>query len=261
MNFFKKLFFRNQGPKPSSTQRKKLDELLRPLVKKAVRLNVGEPQEEPSDSNFKSQFGGMPYLENQSDWPTNKAGKPLAFVFQIFNDGYLPMPNHIKLLQFFYDFEEFPWTTDDDGWKLRLVEKVDFTKAISVEKPNTQGPEKYCEISFEEVKSLPDWDGINSIDPKISDLCEEIDDDDSWQVYEDACMELTGDTDYKSLVGGYPKWIQSDATPIYPDGTATPFLLQIDSEENADLMWGDSGSLYFFYNPQDRTIDFELQCF
>ena len=256
MNFFKKLFSDSNKAKQN-----KLLDLLRPMMKEAVQIHVQEAGRQPADSNLRSQFGGMPYLESASDWPTTKSGNPLHFVFQIFNNGDIRLPDNLKLLQFFYDFEESAWSTDDDGWKLNLYETIDASKAIVFEKPITNGPAEYCQMKFQKIMSLPDWDGINSLSQEISDLCSDINDDEPWEAYDQAVAELVGDTDFDSQIGGYPKWIQADGTPTYPDGTPTPFLLQIDSEELAGLMWGDSGMVYFFYNRIDGSINFELQCF
>ncbi len=255
MSLFKRLF----GKEKSDPQLDDLEALVKPMIAEAVKLNVKKVKNEPRDSNLKSQFGGMPYLESEGDWPKMKSGKRLDFVCQIFNDGSLPMPEEIKLLQFFYDFGEFAWSTDDEGWKLRVLTEFDSKKAIVVQKPETESPTKYCEISFERVKSLPDWDGVTSISDKISNLCAQINDD-PWEAYRQVTTKLVEDTDYRSQIGGYPKWIQSEATPMYQDGRAMPFLLQIDSEDEAGIMWGDSGMLYFFYHSEDGSVNFELQC-
>jgi uncharacterized protein YwqG len=37
-------------------------------------------------------------------------------------------------------------------------------------------------------------------------------------------------------------------------------LFQIDSEDNAELMWGDVGLIYVFYDEATDKIEFTLQC-
>ena len=37
-------------------------------------------------------------------------------------------------------------------------------------------------------------------------------------------------------------------------------LFQIDSEDNAGLMWGDVGLIYVFYDNETQKIEFILQC-
>ena len=74
---------------------------------------------------------------------------------------------------------------------------------------------------------------------------------------------LGGLTDYATIVGGYPHWVQGEATPgcdVCKSGMR--LLAQIDTEDEADIIWGDVGCVYIFYCPEHpRETRMELQCF
>ena len=56
----------------------------------------------------------------------------------------------------------------------------------------------------------------------------------------------TGDYDHISHLGGYPVWIQDDATPKCPAcGNRASLVVAIGSDDT-DLLWGDSGYWYIF---------------
>ncbi|RZJ69356.1 DUF1963 domain-containing protein [Flavobacterium sp.] len=252
MNLFKKLF-------GSNDKQSELENILKTLVKPATKL-VLEPATREPDSHLTSHFGGVPYFEKGHHWPGNRAEEALTFVFQIFNDGKINLPKEIKLVQFFYDFELSPWSTEDDGWLVKIYDKLDASK-VKLREGYDSGQElKYCKIKFEQVMSLPDWEGIQGWSEKAAELSAQINDDEPWEAYDLAAKKITGQDDYQSQLGGYPKWVQGESTSLLEDGTQLPLLFQIDSEELADLMWGDAGCVYVFYDAASEMISFELQC-
>jgi uncharacterized protein YwqG len=54
--------------------------------------------------------------------------------------------------------------------------------------------------------------------------------------------------------------VQGESTPIDDEGNPMKLLFQIDSEDNAGLMWGDVGLIYVFYDKKTEKIEFTLQC-
>ena len=61
-------------------------------------------------------------------------------------------------------------------------------------------------------------------------------------------------------------WCEADPAPLYilcdHCRSRMNLLAQIDSETEADVMWGDSGCLYLFYCVNHpREIKLNLQCF
>lgn len=113
------------------------------------------------------------------------------------------------------------------------------------------------------MKSLPDWEGLDLHCPAASDLFAEINDNEPWEAYNSLAENLTGIDSGNSLsqLGGYPNWVQGASNYEDREGKPLRLLFQIDSEENADIMWGDSGMVYAFYDPNTKKVEFELQCY
>ncbi|UTW61012.1 DUF1963 domain-containing protein [bacterium SCSIO 12741] len=268
MSIWKRLFKSTQRPKPSgaSTNEEKqaqlaqLEEWIKPLIRRTTRIDIQKPSRPPQDSRHLSHVGGHPYFEQGREWPETKKGEPLQFIFQIWNEDGLELPKSVKLIQFFYDWEEFPWDTDNDGWLVRIYREINPEKEIEQAVPAGKEAPHYCALKFETVQTLPDWEGIDVFGPKASDLSCQINDDEPWQAYQDTVEKLIGDTDYQSQLGGYPNWVQGESTPKDSEGKPMKLLFQIDSDDNAGFMWGDVGLIYAFYDEQNERVEFCLQC-
>jgi len=229
------------------------ESLIIPLMRDAAKLIIerSEMPENPKDTQLKSHFGGQPYFEKGEEWPVTKDGNRLDFVFQFFNtDKHLP--ENIKLIQFYYDYEESPWFTKDDGWLVKVYEQLDIENIIFIE--NTDPPRAYCEIEYETIKTLPHEYDLEAVDKNADMLCQILDEEDP---YFKIAEKLNVNHDLHSQIGGYPDWLQGSA---YPDDTDYIFLFQIDSEGEAGLHWVDCGLVYAFYNPKTKETIFELQC-
>ena len=237
-----------------------LKELVNPLIKNATKIEVQEPSRPPKKSQLNSHFGGQPYFEEGEDWPKSQSGRNMEFIFQIFNEEGLELPKEIKLLQFFYDWEEFPWETENDGWLVKIYEELIINKIKKFKKPSEQEIAKYCEIKFIPIKSQPDWEGLDLYNNTAAKLACTINENKPWDSYGKIVEMLIGEEDYKSQLGGYPKWVQGESTPKNIKGDEMKLLFQLDSEDNAGLMWGDVGLIYLFYDVETKKIEFTLQC-
>jgi uncharacterized protein YwqG len=237
-----------------------LEKLVLPIIRPATKVVVKESSEPPKNTQLFSHFGGQPYFEEGEEWIKSKNGKYMQFIFQIFNTNDIELPKNIKLVQFFYDWEEFAWDTDNDGWYVKIYKELNTDKVITIEKPDELDSTKYCEVEFQAVKSLPDWEGLELYEPNASDLSCVLNEEEPWESYEQTVEKLIGEQDYQSQLGGYPKWVQGESTPKNQNGENIKLLFQIDSEENAELMWGDVGLIYVFYDEGTNQIEFTLQC-
>jgi uncharacterized protein YwqG len=237
-----------------------LEKLVAPLIRIASRMEIEEPSNVPENSILTSHFGGDPYFETGEEWPRTRSGKRMEFIFQVFQHGGLELPENIELVQFYYDREKFPWVSNDDGYLVKVYEKLKLHQIKMIEKPIEFRQQNYCAINFREVKSLPDWEGIESYSANASKLSCILDEDKPWQYYQKAFKKLGADTDFQSQLGGYPKWVQGESTPCNSSGKMMKLLFQIDSEENAGLMWGDMGMVYVFYDEESKRIEFMMQC-
>ena len=237
-----------------------LENLVRPLISDTTKIEVQKASRPPENSQLNSHFGGQPYFETGEEWPKTKDGEHLAFIFQIFNTPALALPEHIALVQFFYDWEAFPWDTEDDGWAVKVYKTLAKDKAVCLEKPRELEKSKYCEIAFKPTKTLPDWEGISVYENNASKLSCVLDENEPWGSYREIVTALIGEQDYQSQLGGYPNWVQGESTPTDKHGNPMQLLFQIDSEDNAGLMWGDVGLIYVFHDQSFENIEFILQC-
>ena len=172
----------------------------------------------------------------------------------------------IGLFTFFYCWECFP--QEDGGelagqWLVRLYPDPQDRKATLIEPSQPGEPVQTtpCAVTMQPTHSLPDWDGIAVWCPEAADLSAQADPDEPWQSYLSTAEHLVGEADYATMVGGYPRWVQADATPTCPRcGRWMELLVQIDSERAAGITWGDAGLVYLFVCPDHLSqIRFEMQ--
>ncbi|MCT4615304.1 MAG: YwqG family protein [Marinifilaceae bacterium] len=238
----------------------KLENIVKSLIKKSTIIETTPFDTIDSNSQLKSHFGGDAYFEKDEIWPRSEKGKELDFIFQIFNNDSIELDENIKLVQFFYDWDEYAWQTEDDGWLIKIYREIDTENIIKIDNPNKEHKSSYCEINFKPSLSLPDWEGIDLHSPKASDLSYNLNPDKAWEEYDNMVTKLIGEQDFKSQIGGYPQWVQGEETPKMDNGSNMKFLFQIDSESDANIMWGDVGLIYVFYDEQSQKIEFIMQC-
>ncbi|MFN3195666.1 MAG: DUF1963 domain-containing protein [Chlorobiota bacterium] len=277
MNFWKKIFgnkIENSGDKEESGFEKyrsefneqnlnsitDLEKLVKPLIRKATKLEIQPASILYENSQLDSHFGGHPYFEKGEEWPKGSNGKNLDFIFQIFNSPKLELPKSIELVQFFYNWEEFPWDTENDGWLVKIYKNVIIENTEFIAKPQDLNESKFCKLEFKPTLTLPDWEGIDLIENDVSRLSCALNEDEPWDSYDQIVTKLIGEQNYQSQLGGYPKWVQGESTPKDKEGNPMRLLFQIDSDDNAGLMWGDVGLIYVFYDEQSGNIEFSLQC-
>ncbi len=245
------------GPLPSLGE---IESLLYPLARNATAIKLKDASRLHPDSAIRSQFGGNPYFEQGMTWPVSDNRLPLDFVFQVFANENTELPKDIKLIQFFYSQEELPNDTDDTGWLVKIFRELNIDKQVVLPRPEGLEDTPYCDVVLESALSLPDWEGINEYLPEITDTLERLNADEPWELYEQICEKITGSCYYQTQLGGYPRWVQGESTPVNSRGERVPLLFQVDSEDNAGLMWGDVGLVYIFYYETDDKVWFEFQC-
>ncbi len=235
----------------------------------------------------KSRLGGAPNLEG--DWPRFQ-GRPMTFLAQLdlaevrLAGGADWLPDR-GLLLFFYELKHFAWGFDPkDAGSFQVIH-------VGGAAPPRDAPgdlEAECQypeqpISFESSLSYPDTDRLG-IEWRRLSTAEEA-------VFE-AAMDSLAPAEPDHRIGGYPSSIQNDDQELqcqlvtkgvytgksagyvkknvetFKPGVADwRLLLQLDSDEQADMMWGDMGRLYFWIREQDaRAGDFSkvwmiLQCY
>jgi uncharacterized protein YwqG len=194
----------------------------------ASALKVGgfRPTLSPMASNFCRAPVG---LANET-WPEFES-VPLAFVCQINLTDAPAVPDilrDIALLTFFVSPEDGELGRENgERWVLRAYKSLDGLAPLVVP---ANAPElgKAFECAWEKVEDHP-----NDDDPEIVN------------VPGARTPRKDFDNVARSKIGGYASTIQSEPWWGYDSHPAGPrFCLQINSEEKAQLAWGDGGALY-----------------
>lgn len=242
-----------------NTMQEKLLTILRPHIKSALKL-VPRADNAAENASTSSKFGGLPYSEGRCEWPCcPTCRRELTFVVQ------LEKQQENAIYVFYYCVDCFPWGLDTEEKGQWLVQRFPEPSRDKCQKIDCQESDfeiTPCSVSQVQVKMLPDWQGLDSEIPEASDLCCQINKESPWDAYYLAVKELGCIDDYATVIGGYPKFIQSEAGGICQICSSDmAFLAQIDSEDEANLMWGDVGSVYLFQCSEHKSqFHLELQC-
>ena len=278
---------------------------LQPLLRNTIRLYQKETDENEIAIG-QTKIGGRPDLPQEVIWVTETntvkikgkkflifstkrqetITKPLSFIAQINLSETSPydIENLLPksgLLYFFYSAEQEAWGFDyKDRNKFKIIYwDGDFDRLQRIDFPNDL-PEyscyKACSVEIKSENSLP------SSEHEVYDDFTDEENDKFWaNVYDDGNVnKLLGYSDniqgemelecelvtnglYCGDASGYndPK-----RKELEPNAKKWRLLLQIDSNEENGMMWGDCGRLYFWIKKddlQDRNFDkswFSFQC-
>ncbi len=244
-----------------------LAESLRPLARTATQLNLSRVAEGDVLPVISSRFGGgEPYAEVGEAWPvcpTCKAG--LAFICQIdMTSVFHRKPEGVDLFSFYYCWECGPWGLDDEEkgtWVSRNYHNPAEAKAIKIKHPEGGPHQPLCRVETRQAISFPDWDELAAWSKQAEEICGEANVDEPWAEYAATVESLGGLSELTTFLGGYPRWIQGEAELICDlCQNRMDLLAQIDTEDEADIMWGDVGCVYLFYCPLHPTENkFHLQ--
>ena len=229
-----------------------------------------------------SKVGGIPDLPPGWAWPRSKKGKenqeesPLSFLAQIDLaevtghdlEKCLPSTGH---LFFFYDYVNSPWGFDPDDRGSWSVQYFDGAPAQLRRAPVPDGFNddclfNECRLVFGQELTLP-ADGASQLLPlRMSEEEKE-----HYVELEDALHGCCDEAHWSNRLLGYPDSVQDPNMHVEcqlaanginvgdPSGFQHPrvpelasgadnwrLLLQLDSVDEAAMMWGDCGMLYFW---------------
>ena len=252
------------------------------LAQKTIHL-------EPTfDCDKFSKIGGPPDVPAEFEWPVWNE-KSLSFLMQlkfseINSENALPHIPASGLMYVFYDQEQSTWghePADKGSWKNLFFQETDKLKTRRYPK-DIKVRHKVCNLVSKIIKTIPDIGDERIEALKLSDK------QDSW--YYDYQQSVYNEQPFHQI-GGYPYALQGADMYLDCEIVSKGFcedtaeyakerykiieenksdwilLLQIDSDENYDMMWGDSGMLYFWIKKQDlEAKNFEnvwmiLQCY
>jgi hypothetical protein len=217
-------------------------------VRPAVRLTAQKVDTVPPGA---SHLGSGPDLPDDLDWP-RRDGRPLAFLAQIdLADVARVLPDSPLAaghLWFFYDVKEEPWGYDaNHAGGARVL----FRPSGTLLRPSTP-PEglaetfPLCALTFEAYEDPP---GLDEEKPPIS-LDEPA--SERYGAVREFLSSGTGGTAHKLL--GHADPVQGPMEPRCEELAgpgAWRLLLQLESDDTAGLMWGDTGRLYFWIRDED----------
>ncbi|KRG11075.1 hypothetical protein ACA30_21235 [Virgibacillus soli] len=215
---------------------------------------------------LQSKFAGNPYWLKADPYPTTKKGEPLRLLAQINFNDIETIPNYPEegILQFFVADDDvygldFDDGTNQDTFRVVYHEKVesDPSKWLSnfpvfAEDDHYFPINKECALTFERSEEL-----MSSNDYRFNKLTNlnsllESEEDEDYDTYDeiiDAYSEVV--KEQGSKLGGYPFFTQEDPRAYGDYLTFDTLLFQIDTDDELDIMWGDSGVGNFFIAYED----------
>jgi uncharacterized protein YwqG len=264
---------------------------LEPACLPCVNLVPSDEEFPPGYKPGRSKLGGLPALPHPALWPQYK-GKPLAFVAQVSLDELprdavpSPLPDR-GLLLVFYDAEQSVAgfePGDRGGWRVLYVDTLPAELPAIAFPADLPEEARYKEVSMipKPAVSMPDPDKTAMRLPLTDAQREEASD-----IYSQFIEHGV-----KHQILGHASPIQDDEMQLHcqlashgidcSDGKASKdplvdamkpgaanwiLLLQVDSDDKANMMWGDSGRLYFWITRDDlknRRFDnvwMVMQCY
>ena len=237
-----------------------------------------------------SKIGGLPDLPQQFEWPAWK-GSPLAFLAQI-ELGSVPALHSLTdlprtgMLYFLYNQKQSTWgfdPADRGSWRvIYLAASQDLATATPPEGLSKKAIYKQKPVEPRQINSYPSFERLYVDLRSVPD--------EAFEIEEELRSEATGD-EPEHQIGGFPNPVQGDemeresqlvSNGIYcgdPSGYQDPraaeledgvadwkLLLQVDTDDDTGMMWGDGGRLYFWIRTGDlASNDFSnvwmvLQC-
>jgi uncharacterized protein YwqG len=222
-----------------------------------------------------SRIGGLPDLPEGLTWPVFD-GRRLAFIAQLNLADFAPLLPLGEIpaagfLLFFYDERQQAWGFDPQDRGSSRVVFVPSGVALHPAPPSQEEEQRafpLCIVS--DIRATLTVPGYES--PLIKSLGLSSDEDDQ---YFDGVLQPLSPPDGFHQFGGYAEPVQGDMQlecqlvthGVYvgePAGYKDPrraslepgaadwrLLLQVDSDDNAAMMWGDAGRLYYWIRKQD----------
>jgi uncharacterized protein YwqG len=255
-----------------------LASILSEFEEPAIAFELAPPEDD--GDRVTSRLGGAPFLPAGFEWPRN-GGRELDFLLQIQLAEVAPLDPLRRLpgsglLTFFYDLENQPWGYDPEalaGFRV-VLSSAGSVEPASLPNEEYRLPER--SLRFSPVTTLPHYGS------RAMDRLEQAgggSDESRWKAYtkllaavEHAAyprgpalnrlfghsanvqgdMQLEAQLVTHGLYCGNSSGYDDPRTRALEAGADDwVLLLQLDSDAGADLMWGDSGRLYYWVRRED----------
>jgi uncharacterized protein YwqG len=227
------------------------------LLRPSIRLIVGEQSEQPV-----TRLGGVPNMPADIAWPTRRSGDPHSFLAQVDLAGLgvcdgLPLPGTGSLF-FFCDAEHLPHGGDqadvNDG--IKVVHSFASLSDNGLLRPP---PGLHTEYVFKGFALKPTLD-LTAPAQDVWEIESLHLTDAEADAYGELVAQVSASNGSVHRMGGYPNLVQYGQLEFTGDAEAPDWrlLLQLDSEDDAGMIWGDQGKLYFMIREQDlRSASFD----
>ncbi len=215
-----------------------------------------------------SRIGGVPDVPPDFKWP-ERHEVPQSFIAQLNLEEVHPFDTHgvlpsRSMLWFFYDAKQETYGADPaDKGGCRVVFREDYSGLQRIAAPSrlpTESQFKACSVSFASEVTL-------SQSPQL-DIHDFDWTDDEVQKYETLLSKFPTPEDHGAVhhqLLGYPQTIQDDmrlecqlashgvmdmndpqAKELSKGANEWQLLLQIDTDEDIGMRWGDAGMIYYW---------------
>ncbi|MEC3839735.1 YwqG family protein [Bacillus amyloliquefaciens] len=239
-------------PKQMESSRGLLEASSRPFIKLHVK--------KAETGRYDSKIAGDPYYPKHEPYPEDESGRPMKLLAQI---NFADMPGlpdfpDIGILQFYISVSDDVYGLNfDDGCaqtgfcvkyfehvteqETELMDDFSFVQAedeynFPIQSEALITPELSAEWVLPSDFQFRQYAGMDAFD-----YFEQCDD----EVYDEYTANAFG-----HKIGGYASFTQEDPRS-YSHQDHTILLLQIDSDDDIDSMWGDVGIANFFIRPED----------
>ncbi|MFP7492949.1 YwqG family protein [Terribacillus saccharophilus] len=254
-------------PNELEIYRKQIENTIKPFVKVTAS--------KATTNLFQSKFAGNPYMPKSKSIPRDADDKPMKLLAQL-NFAEIPsveaMPEQ-GILQFFISAEDDVMGLDFDDLTSQQNFRVVYHKDIEQDESQLITDFSFMDdldtsyFPIEQELALTfsiDYEPVSVNDYKNGELLGEsvdlsiaIDNDENeqkelWELYSDTFL---GEG---HKVGGYPFFTQGDPRDYRENyQKQDTLLLQIDSDSDNGIMWGDVGVANFFITKEDLLqLDF-----
>lgn len=235
--------------------------LLRPAAH-LRRAHAGDP--------VVGRLGGLPRLPEGTEWPVWEGHGPLGFVAAVdcaalpTGELDIPLPTDGWLAFFYYgdeDDDALVDTADPDTWAGARVIHLPPESAEAPERPAPAGLTPYpaVPLTVRMEPSAPDFASLALKQAAFgpSDLPDAFERA-LWDHQSGAAHQIGGHAQCvqdaveievaHGALGGDVPWRDPR---IEEEAQRWVLLAQFDSDEDADMMWGDAGALYWLIRPDD----------
>lgn len=256
----------------------KASKLVCSLANDCIRLQTTSVKEEEIKIG-ETKIGGCPDLPDDVQWPTLH-GKLLPFLAQINLAEFNRFADQKDLpksgwIYFFYEFDVDHYGHDPkekDSWRVLHVacppEKLSRRRPSGVDEKEDMVYGS-CRVSFYKAVSVPGWDIVRWNVPGLKDA-----DRNKYDQFLDTLLQ-SDPCEEKHQIFGFPvevqgdmrgeceiysrgldydkvrKLKQSEIKDIQQNAERWGLLFQLDSDDKANMMWGDCGRLYFWVRGED----------